>query len=234
MVRKKYDWIDDMQKSIVGNTISKMFFVSATHSTEVTNKLYIDPRNKQHIKGHSQKPSRFFKQVTRPYPAVLDRYNLWKSKGFIDHFSLKEKIRRYDKYHEERNDYWRLNLNFFYEYCKEKRNIEFTNQEKEILNKMFDPAIIRNQIVTENFYDSLFNAILKYYVKHYFMREYIPKYFLRNYKAKLQKIVKEKGKKAIEYNPIGNLAIYLAWKKKNPSIVLGLDEKMLKTLGICP
>ena len=103
-------------------------------------------------------------------PYIRDCFNEWDEAGFIEKSSVKLKylIRKknckpYFQYHYS----YRLNLNPFYIYCKETKNIYFTQKEKKLINHMMRSLVIRNGILRENPETDIITAILIFYIRHF-------------------------------------------------------------------
>ena len=76
---------------------------------------------------------------------IRDCFNEWKEADFIEKspVELKYMIRKKNcKPYFLDNYAYRLNLNPFYLYCKEKKNIEFTQREKKLLNYIMSSLVI--------------------------------------------------------------------------------------------
>jgi len=103
-------------------------------------------------------------------PYIRDCFNEWKEAGFIEKSPVKLKyliIKKNCKPYFQYNYTYRLNLNPFYLYCKEKKNIDFTQKEKKLLNYIMRSLVIRENILRENPDVDIITAILIFYIKHF-------------------------------------------------------------------
>ena len=103
-------------------------------------------------------------------PYIRDCFNEWKDVEFIEKspFKLKYIIRKKNcKPYFQYNYAYRLNLNPFYLYCKEKKKVDFTSKEQELLNYILRSQIIRENILRENPDEDIITAILIFYIKHF-------------------------------------------------------------------
>ncbi len=113
---------------------------------------------------------------------IRNCFNEWKEAGFIEKspFKLKFIIKHkkleapivskkpFEPFVILKNYGYRLNLKPFYLYCEEpSRNIDFTKDEKKLLNYIFRSQTIREQVLRENPDKDIITAILIYYIKHF-------------------------------------------------------------------
>ncbi len=101
-------------------------------------------------------------------PYIRDCLKEWKEEGFIETCKLPFRVeKKTGKSYWLENYGYRLNLNPLYRFCKEKNNIEFTKEEKEIINKRIGLEVMRKRIFIEYPNDDIITASLKFYVKQY-------------------------------------------------------------------
>jgi len=103
-------------------------------------------------------------------PYIRECFNEWKKAGFIEkspsklaYRITKKNCKPYFLYHYA----YRLNLEPFYIYCKEKKQIDFTQKERKVLNYVMRSQVIRQDILRENPETDIITAILLYYIKHF-------------------------------------------------------------------
>lgn len=93
------------------------------------------------------------------------------------HLLLEKPILK-QSYREENKKYYQFNLTPFFEFCyavnkniPEEEKIEFNNEEKRILELLFgeESDYIRGKIYLENKKTNFLNAILKFYVRHFYL-----------------------------------------------------------------
>lgn len=96
-------------------------------------------------------------------------FNEWKEEGFIEKSPVKLPFlveKKKGKSYFLKNYGYRLTLKPFYQFCNERDNpIEFTKQEKEIINKRIGLESMRKQIFRDYPNDDIINAILKFWIK---------------------------------------------------------------------
>jgi len=107
-------------------------------------------------------------------PYIRDCLNEWKKEGFIEISPVKIPFRVERKRNKKivksyylKNYGYRLNFEPLYRYCKENYNIEFTEEEKEIVNKRVGFEFMRKRILREYPNEDIINATIKFYIKHY-------------------------------------------------------------------
>ncbi len=101
---------------------------------------------------------------------IRDCLNEWKKLGFIEKSPIKLPFKVEKKSGNSyilKNYGYRLTLEPLYLFCKEKHNIEFTKQEKEIINKRVGIEVMRKRIFLEYPNDDIINATLKFYIKQF-------------------------------------------------------------------
>lgn len=103
-------------------------------------------------------------------PYIRDCLKEWKKAGFIERSPVKLPFRVKKKNGESyilKNYAYRLTLEPLYLFCRERHNIEFTKQEKEIINNRVGTEVMRKRIIQEYPNDDIINAILKFYIKQF-------------------------------------------------------------------
>ena len=103
-------------------------------------------------------------------PYIRECFKEWKDAGFIEKSPVKLKymIRKKNcKPYLIENYAYRLNLKPFYLYCKEKKNISFTQNERELLDYIMRSHVMRGDILRENPEVDIITAILIYYIRHF-------------------------------------------------------------------
>ncbi len=140
--------------------IAKLFFYIYLTPSIVTRILY--PIAYKRIKEKNQQGF--------VMPSIRDCLEEWKKEGFIEKSEIKLPFRvekkRGKPYFLENYGY-RLNLEPLYRYCKENHKIEFTKEEKDILDKRIGLEVMRKRIFREYPNEDIINAMLKFYLKEY-------------------------------------------------------------------
>jgi len=192
MVKLKRTPLEKIQ-TLKSKDIAKIFFIDYLTPGIVTKILY-----KKTYERCKQKTQKGF---VMPY--VRDCFNEWKKEGFIETSPVKIPFlvkRKSGKHHELKNYGYRLNFEPLYFYCKKKYNIDFTNEEKEIINKRVGWVFIRKQILREYPDDDIINATIKYYLKYY---GFLPLEILNKKDKKIlevvEKIAEKEAKEAEEF-----------------------------------
>jgi len=126
-----------------GKEISGHFFIDYTNQTEVSKNVYHGlwkGFNNAKLQGKNKK--------SWAIPYVNKLFQIWRGKGFFDERIIgyeerKNKAGKKSKYPMKR---YRLNLNLFYDYAKERKVNGFSESEKEFLEHLFNLKNIRQGI----------------------------------------------------------------------------------------
>ena len=157
MVKPKRTTLEKMQEG-TGKKIAQVFFLYYFPPSIATEIYY---PNAWKMRNEKKKQS-FVMPIIHNYLAE------WKKEGFIEAKDMKIPIKK-----EKAKPYtidgkgYRLNLEPLYCYCKEKNNMEFTQEEKVFLDSLFFHKPIRLLVLREYPKEDIMNAILKFYVKYF-------------------------------------------------------------------
>ena len=155
---KNKDWKRSIQQG-KGKDIAKEFFPTFTTQEKVSENLY--PNRKKKGKGKKGKINR----VHYVEPIINKRCKEWESLNF---FEKSHPIYFKDKLERTQKVYWkRMNFEPVYLYCKEVYKIEFTPEEKEIIDKRVGIEIMRDLVIRDYPNEDLITAIIKFYIKRF-------------------------------------------------------------------
>jgi hypothetical protein len=157
MTKAKKDVLQKIQEGR-GKDIAKLFFYHYFTPGIVTKIIY-----EEAFKMRREKKRQGFVM-----PIVREYLEEWKKEGFIETSPIKIpfNVERRGKTYTLENYGYRLNLEPLYRYCKNK-GIEFSQEEKEVINKRVGLEAMRKRIIIEYPNEDLINAILKFYIKHF-------------------------------------------------------------------
>lgn len=155
-MKKQYDWFKTLQQGR-GKDISRCLFFTFTTETAITKSFYPSAYEKQKKKKNEYVD----KNVHRFCKGWQDLGFLEKSKPI--HINITNRWGGKQK----RVVYYKImNLEPIFKYCKDYRNIEFSNDEKSFLKMLLLNEKIRIAIIEEYPDEDLINATLKFYVKN--------------------------------------------------------------------
>ena len=156
MVRPKRTILEKIQEGR-GREIAVEFFKGFSSPSMVTKAIYPEACKMREGKSFVM-------------PIIQKTLDEWKKEGFIETASIEIPIKKKrGKPYALNGKGYRLNLEPFYRYCKDKHNIEFTQEEKAFLYYMTYPSFARKLILTEYPSEDIMNAVLKFHIRHYFM-----------------------------------------------------------------
>lgn len=240
-MRTKEDWLYDIQNGR-GKDIARAFFKTYFTQEEITKQLYhkaYSIRNKKITKEHFV------------IPIITRKYKEWNKLNFFDR-SPPLNV----KYKPKDFTLPILNLEPLYRYCK-KKNIGFSQKEKEVLNIRVGSESNRKRILEEYPDEDIIRAILLFYVKEYYSYGLLDLVLSPNItslepivKASLKekrkhKLSKKEKQREEEIAKNDRDAIKMVSKKmydtmlspkaqKNNKLLLGVNKKIMKALGILP
>jgi len=248
MVKKARTPLEKIQEG-KGREIAQVFFLYHFPSSLVTKLIY--------PKAYKMRKEKNKEGFTMP---IIQNYlSEWKEEGFIDAMNIKIPIEKKNNHYTIEGLGYRMNLNPLYLYCKEKKNIEFTEEEKGFVDYLFLNRNIRYLALKENPDDDVIKAIAKYYFKHYIyiysarykLEEAFPKENICSNLIEIDKIAEKlnkkikQNKKANFFNKIVYPEIkkseektedkklsYIMKLKQKPKFIIELDLKFLKLLGV--
>lgn len=103
-------------------------------------------------------------------PYIRDCLKEWQTAGFIEISPIKIAYwveKKGGKRYPLENYGYRLNLEPLYLYCKQKHHIDFTEEEREVINKRVGIHVMRKRIFNEYPEDDIITAIIKFYIKQF-------------------------------------------------------------------
>ena len=209
MSKIKKNWLELIQTG-KSREIAWKFFIGYTNPSKVSRELYSETQ-KKYVKAS--------KKTSWSMPNVNTVCNLWKYEDFFD---IKKKSNQHFSNYI-------FNLNPFFKFCKEKKNIIFTLEEKKILKYFFTNDIVRKRIYRYFSKDEDFiNGLIKYYI-NFWILPYSGGFILYdNFDDKIEHFymykIRQNGKSEIELD--NNT------KEKLDKELYILNWKMTKTLGI--
>jgi len=162
----------DSMKTEVENNIAKKFFIDYSNTTNVSKELY---------------PYALFKKNHR---SVSRYFSIWNKAGYLENKRIsKSKINKKGKKYSQLITTYRLKLDFYLDYAKERLGKEnFNYVEKKILNYIFSFKDIR-EIICQ--YDNLIEGITAFLERIFLSRsnsefdeilglQFIKGFFVRN------------------------------------------------------
>ena len=181
---KNKNWLNNIKKG-KGKEIARLFFITFTTQEILSKFLY--PNRKKKAKGKRKEKIHYVE------PIINIRSKEWDSYGFLE---KSKPIPFKDKLERQQYVYWKImNLEPIYKFCKEYKQIEFTEEEKSYLKLLLLSEKIREAIIKE-YSEDIIKATLMFYVKNCIMRYFT---YLKDIEENTEKYLKEK-KKAEELN----------------------------------
>jgi hypothetical protein len=195
------NWLKTIENRKSGK-IAKEVFLTYTTQEKVSSKFYPDRkkfdkgRKYKIVEKNGRKEKVALKNTQYVEPIVNRNFKIWEKEGFLT------ESRPLTIYHKNRwggeqpkTIHWRImNLNPIFKYCREIKNISFTEEEKYYLENFLLP--MREKIIKENPEENLIMAVLKFYSSNFPIRYLLA---LRQVRDLPRKYSKER-KKAKELN----------------------------------
>lgn len=164
---------------------------------------------------------------------IRDCLKEWKEAGFIETSPVKLPFlveKKKGKSYFLENYGYRLNLEPLYLYCRERHNIEFTKQEKEIINKRVSLESMRGCIFREYPNDDLINAILKFYIKQFAIP---PLEILDKSHRKVLELAEQSNEKELKFAEKKLKRDKKKASKKEPSIIIERGTEKIIYESLC-
>ncbi|MBU2576510.1 MAG: hypothetical protein KKF50_02210 [Nanoarchaeota archaeon] len=155
MVKNNKNWLE-LIKTGKTREIAWKFFIEFNNPSGVSKKMY-EKTMKKYYKAS--------KRTSWSMPNVNKTFNKWKDEEFFYSKKSPEKTKigttqKFTKYI--------FNIEPFFRYCKEKRNMEFSPSEKKFLENCFFSQTVRQEIYSLYSRDEDFlEGMLKWYVSYF-------------------------------------------------------------------
>ena len=215
-MRTNKEVLKDITKNKAGINISRNLFHKYTTQPQVTKEVYPKPHNQVRRKKYK-------KNFVLPH--VNKRFQEWNNLGFIRKSKpQKQKVFRNGKYHQQTFKKSIMNLEPIFIYASIEKNVIFTPEEKEELERLFS-GNAKIKYYNPSTHKTTFEEVpkLRERIIDYCPRDNVISSFLKFYTFYI--IHGRKGK-------LGTINWFHIYKMGKPELWESIEIKILKTLGI--